>query len=255
MIRRAVLSGSGAAIVVALAVLGLDMAPPAVGSAPGYYGVPTAATPSGSSATPFIEPEGCWEPPDDYTRVWVNGEVVNARTLAMLDHAQADYQAQGGVINFRLAITQGSYGGDALVASFGTHDGGGAVDLSVRSRVDWSVLAGEIEPMVHALRVAGFAAWLRDTGELYPDSPVHIHAVAVGDAELSEAARAQIDGTFGYLRGFDGLPQINGVPRPDRQGGPVICRWMVVRGFADMRGWPNPYPTPGGTTVPQEPMP
>jgi hypothetical protein len=184
-----------------------------------------------------------------------SGVQLNARTLAMLDHAQALYSAQGGGIDFRLAITQGSYTGGALAASFGTHDGGGAVDLSVRSRVDWSVMAGEIEPMIRALRVSGFAAWLRDTGELYPDSPIHIHAIAVADRELSQAAREQIDGTFGYLRGFDGLPQPNGVPRLDRYGGPVMCRWMVEEGFNDMRGWPNPYPTPGGTTVPLWPIP
>jgi hypothetical protein len=221
------------ALLVALAALGVSAAPV------------TNGTP-----TPFIEPEGCWVPPDDYTRVWVNGEQLNARTLAMLDHAHQLYSAQGGVIDFRLAITQGGYNPGGLAASFGTHDGGGALDLSVRSRGDWSVLSDEIEPMIHALRVAGFAVWLRDTGELYPDSPIHIHAIAIGDAELSEAARAQIDGRFGYLRGYNGLPQIDGMPIPDRHGGPLICQWMIARGFGDMRGLPNPYPTPGGTTVP-----
>lgn len=243
MLRRAALGGFLITAMIVLSALSLEPGWPVVGSA--YRATPI----------PFVEPDGCWQPPDDYARVWVSGVQVNARTLAMLDHAQALYQAQGGVIDFRLAITQGSYTGGALAASFGTHDSGGAVDLSVRSRVDWSVMVDEIEPMVHALRVSGFAAWLRDTGELYPDSPIHIHAIAIGDRELSEAARAQIDGTFGYLRGFDGLPQPNGVPRPDRHGGPVICRWMVEEGFTDMRGWPNPYPTPGGTTVPLRSIP
>lgn len=211
-----------------------------------------ASTPT---PTPFVEPPGCQEPPDDYTRLWVNGVQLNARTLAMLDHAQALYTAGGGVIDLRLALVQGSYNPGAIAASFGTHDGGGAVDLSVRSRADWSVLWDEIPPLIAALRVAGFAAWLREEGELYPGSPIHIHAIAIGDAELSEAARAQLDGTFGYLRGYDGLPQINGMPRPDRHGGPVICAWMVARGFRDLRGQPNPYPTPGGTTIAPEPIP
>lgn len=205
--------------------------------------------------TPFVEPAGCWEPPDDYTRLWVSGVLLNARTLAMLDHAQALYAAGGGIVDFRLALTQGSYNIGAVAASFGTHDGGGAVDLSVRSRRDWSVLEAEIEPMIAALRVAGFAAWLRDTDELHPGSPIHIHAIAIGDAELSEAARAQLDGTFGYLRGYNGLPQAGGIPVPDEHGGPVLCAWMVARGFGDLRGQPNPYPTPGGTTVPQWPIP
>ncbi|MCL4239478.1 MAG: hypothetical protein KJ047_14655 [Anaerolineae bacterium] len=205
--------------------------------------------------TPFVEPVGCWEPPDDYSRLWVNGALLNARTLAMLDHAQALYAADGGIIDFRLALTQGSYNAGGVAASFGTHDGGGAVDLSVRSRADWSVLEAEIAPMIAALRAAGFAAWLRDTDELYPGSPIHIHAIAIGDAELAEAARAQLDGTFGYLRGYNGLPQASGIPLPDGHGGPLICGWMVARGFGDLRGQPNPYPTPGGTTIPQWPIP
>ena len=205
--------------------------------------------------TPFVEPAGCWEPPEDYSRLWVNGALLNARTLAMLDHAQALYAAGGGTVDFRLALTQGSYNAGGVAASFGTHDGGGAADLSVRSRVDWSVLEAEIAPMIAALRVAGFAAWLRDTDELYPGSPIHIHAIAIGDAELAEAARAQLDGTFGYLRGYNGLPQIGGVPLLDGHGGPLICAWMAARGFGDLRGQPNPYPTPGGTTIPQWPIP
>jgi hypothetical protein len=180
------------------------------------------------------EPAGCWQPPDDYSRITLGYADFNARMLAMLDHAQALYNAQGGIVDFRLAITQGSYNG-GVDASFGTHDGGGAVDLSVRSRVDWSVLEDEIGPMLAALRVAGFAAWLREPDELYPGSPIHIHAIAIGDAELSPAAHGQIDGPFGYLRGYDGLPREDGVPVADRYGGPVLCDWMRDLGYADLR--------------------
>ncbi len=209
----------------------------------------------GASPTGFQEPPGCLQPPDDYTRVWVNGALLNTRTLAMLDHAQALYTANGGTrVDFRLALTQGSYS-TSVSASFGTHDGGGAVDLSVRSPIDWAVLESEIDPMIRALRTAGFAAWLRAENELYPGSPIHIHAIAIGDADLSPAARAQIDGRFGYLRGYDGLPQVNGIPRPDPYGGPTLCAWMVAQGFGDLRGAPNPLPTPGGTAMPMTPLP
>jgi hypothetical protein len=211
----------------------------------GGYALGAQVTP-----TPFVEPAGCLQPPDDYTRVWASGVQLNTRTLFMLDHAQQLYSAGGGIIELRLALTQGSYNAGGVAASFGTHDAGGAVDISVRSRVDFSVLTEEIEPLLHALRVAGFAAWLRDTGELYPNSAIHIHAIAIGDQEQSEAARAQIDGFFGYFRGYNGLPQMSGIPLPDRHGGPVICQWMIDAGYADLRGAPNPYPTPGGTTVP-----
>ncbi len=188
-------------------------------------------------STGNVEPAGCARPPDDYVQVQLGYATLNQRTLAMLDNAQRIYEANGGeFINFRQAITQGSYNLGGVSASFGTHDGGGAVDISVRSYIDWRVLTDEIEPMVEALRIAGFAAWLRDTGELYPNSPIHIHAIAVGDAELSPIARKQIDGEMGYLRGFNGLPQEEGIlPIEDGHDGPVICGWMHEMGFDDLR--------------------
>jgi hypothetical protein len=179
----------------------------------------------------FTEPRGCLLPPDDYRRIEVGRAVLNARTLFMLDHAQQLYNAQGGFIDFRYAITQGSYNAGGVAASFGTHDGGGALDLSVRSPQDLSVLTREIEPMIYALRVAGFAAWLREEDVFYPDSPIHIHAIAVGDAEASPAAREQVEGVFGYLNGFDGLPPEYGGPNPDPHDGALICGWMRARGL------------------------
>jgi hypothetical protein len=199
-----------------------------------YWLQPVLSDPVRAVDEDFVEPDGCLTPPDDYTRVQIGYATFNARTLAMLDHAQALYTAAGGIVNFRQAITQGSYTSGIEAASFGTHDGGGAVDLSVRSLADWSVLEDGIAPMLRALRIAGFAAWLREENELYPGSPIHIHAVAIGDLELSEAARAQIDGTFGYLRGYDGLPRDDAIPRLDRSGEMVICAWMIEQGFIDL---------------------
>jgi hypothetical protein len=196
-------------------------------------------TPSPTPIPP-AEPAGCWRPPDDYTHVWVGNAEFNARTLAMLDHAETLYHARGGFVAFRPAVTQGSYNPGGVDASFGTHDGGGAVDLSVRSRINWEVLTDEIGPMLNALRTAGFAAWLRESDELYPGSPIHIHAIAVGDRELSPVARDQIDGPAGYLRGFDGLPVTGAVvPGRDRYGGPVICNWMRDLGYDDWRALPG----------------
>lgn len=191
-----------------------------------------------------LEREGCMRPPDDVTRIQLGYATLNARTLAMLDNAQRIYRAGGGFVDFRQAITQGGYNAGGVTASFGTHDGGGAVDLSVRSYVDFSILTGEIAPMLDALRVAGFAAWLRDTGELYANSPIHIHAIAIGDPDLSAAARDQIDGPYGYLRGYNGLPPEWGGPALDIYGMPVICRWMVAMGFDDLREQPEATPEP-----------
>ena len=183
------------------------------------------------TATP--EPLGCQKPPEDYTRVEVNGSTINQRTLAMLAHAQELY---GGELDLAgSAITQGSYS-NAVSASFGTHSGGGAVDLSVLREGTYTVLWDDIEPLLRDLRASGFAAWLREYGELHADSPIHIHAIAIGDQELSPAAAEQLTGESGYFRGFSGLPvDMYGPPALDRYGGPILCQWMIDLGYQDLR--------------------
>jgi len=81
----------------------------------------------------------------------------------MLSHAQQLYGGEIEVTGY--AITQGSYS-SGVSASFGTHDGGGAVDLSVLRRGTYTILWDDINALLHALRAAGFAAWLREYGEL-----------------------------------------------------------------------------------------
>lgn len=198
-------------------------------------GIATAAptilftlTPS-STATPEDLP-GCLEPVDDYTLVKANGYLLNTRTLKMLEHAYRLYDGEIEILGY--AITQGSYT-DSVSASFGTHAGGGAVDISVMRKNSYQILYDEIEPLIKALRLSGFAAWLRDFNELYPGSPIHIHAIAIGDKQLSEAAEQQLTGKFGYFWGYSGIPQKDGIPQPDRHGGPVVCRWMVETGYPE----------------------
>jgi uncharacterized protein YraI len=188
------------------------------------------------SALPTVDdPAGCLRPPDDYTRIIVNGFAeFNLRTLAMLDYAQVLYSAGGGVIRLRTAVMQGGYNNGYVAASFGTHDGGGAVDLSVRDLETRMVLQREIEPLLEALRTAGFAAWLRRENQLNPGSVIHIHAIAIGDAEASAAARAQVDGEYGYLRGYNGLPLEWGGPALDDMP-LVFCSWMAAMGLRDLR--------------------
>ncbi|MGB8980953.1 MAG: hypothetical protein WCC12_03680 [Anaerolineales bacterium] len=200
--------------------------PPTLTLTPTVTPVPT------QTSTP--EPSGCQKPPEDYTRLEVNnGWTVNQRTLAMLAHAQELY---GGEIEISgHAITQGSYHDNGSY-SFGTHLGWGAVDLSVMRRGTYTVLWDDVDPLLRALRAAGFAAWLREYGEVYQDSPIHIHAIAVGDRELSAEAEAQLTGPAGYFRGFSGLPfPEGGTPTPDRYGGPIICQWMIDLGYRDLR--------------------
>ena len=187
--------------------------------------------------TPFPEPDGCSRPLDDMTIIEINRQKLNQRTFSMLQYAAELY---GGPIDIAgSAITQGSYTSSEPL-SFGTHSGGGAVDISIidKSSGNWVVLWDEIEPLIYSLRVAGFAAWLREYGELKPDSPIHIHAVAIGDSELSPNAAEQLTGPYGYFLGFTGIPQENGIPVEDRHGGPLVCKWMWEMGHSDMSGSP-----------------
>mgnify|MGYP001420493390 CR=1 FL=1 len=61
----------------------------------------------------------------------------------------------------------------------------------------------------------------------------HIHAIAIGDRELSPAAQEQLMGAAGYFRGYNGLPVDPSLP--DEYGGPIICDWMLELGYADLR--------------------
>jgi hypothetical protein len=186
------------------------------------------------AAQAFQEPEGCLRPPDDYSLVTIGNATLNARTDWMLQRAQELY---GGTIPITTSgITQGSYNAGGVAASFGTHDGGGAVDLTVRNiPIDYSIKWEDIPALIDALRLAGFAAWYRDEREnLTP----HIHAIAIGDRDLSPAAAAQLDGYYGYFRGYDGFPRDNQVPLAPRYGSVIICQWMLDMGYRDMRGQP-----------------
>lgn len=173
----------------------------------------------------------CRIPVEQYGHVESNGHILSERTLRMLEYA---YQLYGGSIDIRgPAITQGHYT-STVALSFGTHAGGGVVDISVIEHSTWEVLYDEIEPLIQALRIAGFAAWLRDFNELTPGSPIHIHAVAIADKELSLAATDQLTGQYGYFRGFNGLPMDDQIPVNDKHGGPIICAWMLDEGYLDM---------------------
>lgn len=180
----------------------------------------------------FYEPAGCWQPPEDYTRVQINGHIINARTYAMLQQAAMLF---GGEIDVAgSAIIQGSYT-ESSEDSLGIHLGGGVVDISVMRLNTEFILYSEIEPLIRALRTVGFAAWLREDGEEGSESTIYIHAVAIGDKDLSEAAMEQITGPAGYMSGYNGISVTSNDPVPDRYGGPVICHWMLDAGYADMR--------------------
>lgn len=199
---------------------------------------PTTISPTiQPTITPTIQADGCRPPSENYERLSINGRMLNQRTYEMLEYAASLY---GGVIEITgSAITQGSYT-SAVDASFGTHAGGGAVDLSVMAPGTYTILEDDIETLIRALRLAGFAAWYRDFDQLYDGSPVHVHAIAIGDRELSSAAIEQLIGLHGYFWGFDGLPTVGRDPTRDPHGGPILCEWMIEMGYPSKTATPSP---------------
>lgn len=122
------------------------------------------------------------------TRVIVDGRVLNKRTADMLKCAE-------NRAGFNMPVVQGSYNAGGVSASAGTHDGGGALDVNVDG---WS--NAKVAEAVYQLRKVGFAAWDRPTRPgLWRR---HIHAIAIGDGELSSGARQQVQE---YYAGYDGL--------------------------------------------------
>lgn len=200
--------------------------------------MPTASPTATSTPIPTAIPVntmipdlyGCLEPPEDYTRVEVNQHLLNQRTYAMLQQAEMIYQGRIELTGFHLV--QGSYS-KSVAASFGTHLGGGAVDIGVIAKEKFEILVDDIPLVIDALRRAGFAAWLRELDQLYSGSPIHIHAIAIGDAELSEAAQAQVTGEYGYFNGYNGLPEAWGGLALDAHGGPLVCSWMREMGYGE----------------------
>lgn len=187
-----------------------------------------------SSDLPMMDPTECKRPSDDYTIITINGHKLNQRTYEMLTYADTLY---GGAIEITdSAITQGSYT-NAVAESFHTHAGGGAVDLSVMAPATYDILLDDVAPLIQALRQAGFAAWYRDFNDVYDGSPAHIHAIAIGDRELSLAAREQLAGPNGYFWGYDGLPGDS--PQRDPHGGPVVCAWMKEMGYPNRTATPS----------------
>lgn len=117
-----------------------------------------------------------------YDRTTYDGHTVNYRTKAML-WQMADY------LGYDLTVSQGSYS-TSVGASAGTHDGGGAVDLAP---ADW-------ENKVKVGRMVGFSAWHRTAiPGLWNE---HIHMIAIGDKEMSDAARKQVQDYFAHLDGL-----------------------------------------------------
>lgn len=120
---------------------------------------------------------------DPYAILLRDGKKVDALTDGALKRAEK-------ILGRPIPVVQGSYNVGGVVASAGTHDGGGCIDTK-----PW-----DHEEVVIALRAVGFAAWFRPT---IPDLwSAHIHAVLIGHGRLAPVAARQVEA---YLQRRDGL--------------------------------------------------
>lgn len=156
------------------------------------------------SGSPVPAPSGeLKEPGHNYRRISYDGRTINIRTREMLEDANRHLKRDPGTV---FDLSQGSYNTN-VSASAGTHAGGGVIDIASSS---WTV--------AKALRQAGFAAWVRTPSE----GPwgYHVHAVAIGDRELSSAAARQEESYFAGRNALannrsDSAPSWVGRPYPD----------------------------------------
>jgi hypothetical protein len=189
---------------------------------------PPPPDPTAASAT--FEPAGCSSPVEGYSPVQVGDRVLSARTLEMLRQARQIYAGPIDLTDRAIASIDHP---SKLYPMPDPHHDRGVLDILVSHPYTDRVLYEEIEGVIGALRVAGFASWLRDVNELYPGSEIHIHAVAIGDKELSRQALDQLQGKYGYFAGRKGYFDAAGSADP--HGGPIVCSWMREAGFGDLR--------------------
>ena len=155
----------------------------------GFSGLDATGLPGRSSLTALGDGRfTVLRPLSPGARTTHQGYPCNARTLAMLRAAQA----RSGLA---FVVEQGSYSPGTDPTSAGTHDGGGALDLDAER-----LTRAQRRAAVTALRSVGFAAWLRTPAQ--GDWPLHVHAVAISDTDLSPSAQRQVGA---YYEGRDGL--------------------------------------------------
>jgi hypothetical protein len=199
-------------------------------------GLPQAEPPPLDQLVPFvtmtdsIEPAGCSYPGDDYSPAQVGERILSVRTFGMLRQAGQIYE--GPIDLLDTAIVSIDHPSKLHNIPDPHHDRG-VLDISVKHPLTNRILYEEIEGIVRTLRAAGFAAWLRDADELYPGSEIHIHAVAMGDRDLSRQALDQVQGKYGYFAGMKGYVIETGTLDP--HGGPIICNWMREAGLGNFR--------------------
>ncbi|MEU0789016.1 peptidoglycan-binding protein [Amycolatopsis sp. NPDC005961] len=154
----------------------------------GYTGIDASGLPGKTSLEKLGEGRyTVTSPVSAGSRIAYRGVTTNTRTKAMLLAAE-------GIAGLTVSLTQGGYNPGGVDASAGTHDGGGALDISVSG-----MSSTTRTKLLTALRKVGFAAWYRTPAQGFD---YHIHAMAISDPDLSSGAQHQ---TGDYYLGMNGL--------------------------------------------------
>jgi hypothetical protein len=126
-----------------------------------------------------------------YGRTPYRGVTLNWRTAELL------VVAEKRISTAPVELSQGSWSNASTSA--GTHSGGGALDVRA-SKGGQAFTRTQLDEIQLELRRIGFAAWVRDPTQ--GNWPYHVHAIAIGDRDMSDAAAAQV---VAYKNGRDGL--------------------------------------------------
>jgi len=122
-----------------------------------------------------------------------NDALLSTRVKALIDDA---YLA-AGIPLFKRWVSQGSWNAGNLSGT--THLGGGAFDLRT-----WNLTAGEIERLVHELRIrCGGPVWVRDVAHGWTSGD-HIHGICRDEPDLSTGARWQVGEYDAWRNGLSG---------------------------------------------------
>ena len=126
-------------------------------------------------------------------RLTVDGNTLRLRVWGLLDDARRAADLSPGAAR----VLQGSYNAGRVAASAGTHDGGGAFDLSVAGLTD-----AQQDRLIWHLRRRNVCAWIRSPRYGWTSTGAHIHGIVRDEPKLSAGAKAQV---AAYDRGENGL--------------------------------------------------
>ena len=166
------------------------------------------------------------------------GVTLDPRSAAMMAEVAVLTGAGKPLATPTIRPIQGSYS-TSTTASAGTHDGGGAIDISVAG---WTL--AQIWALVAAMRAVGWRAWYRPPNWDGRGGGRHVHAIAAGARDLSPSAARQV---AYYAQGLNGLKNMAPDNSPPSVGRPLTT-WEQYA--AAHRPKPAPKPTQTPAPVP-----